>query len=365
MPLCQITRGNLELAEDDLGEVPRPRESVSRAIAAADRGAALTSRLLAFSRRQPLEPKVIDINKLVLSLSELLRRTLGETIDIETVTAAGLWRCEVDPAQLENVLLNMAVNARDAMPKGGKLTIETSNVRLDDDYAAAHAEVVAGQYVMMAVTDDGVGMSPNTVEHAFEPFFTTKEVGQGTGLGLSMIYGFVKQSGGHVKIYSEPDHGATVKVYLPRSREPEYLVDPEQPIDPLAANRTLETILVVEDDPEVRLLEMKVLGSLGYVAVEATDADSALSMLDRHPDVALMFTDVVLPGGANGAQLARRAQERFPDLKVLYTSGYTDNAIIHRGVLDEGAEMIGKPFRKAALSRKIRGILDRGRSADS
>ncbi len=361
--LLAIIIGNLELAEDALGEAPQPRESVSRAIAAADRGATLTSRLLAFSRHQPLEPKVIDINKLVLGMSELLRRTLGETIDIETVTAAGLWRCEVDPAQLENVLLNMAVNARDAMPKGGKLTIETANVRLDDDYAAAHAEVVAGQYVMLAVTDDGVGMSAETVEHAFEPFFTTKEVGQGTGLGLSMIYGLVKQSGGHVKIYSEPDRGATVKVYLPRSREPEYLADAEPAVEP-AAHRTLETILVVEDDPEVRFLAMKVLGSLGYVAVEATDAGSALAMLGRHPDVALLFTDVVLPGGANGAQLARQARERYPDLKVLYTSGYTDNAVVHRGVLDEDAEMIGKPFRKAALARKVRGILDRGRSAD-
>lgn len=362
--LLAIIIGNLELAEAELGEAPKPRESVSRAIAAADRAAALTSRLLAFSRRQPLEPKVIDINKLVLGMSELLQRTLGETIDIETVTAAGLWRCKVDRAQLENVLLNMAVNARDAMPKGGKLTIETANVRLDDDYAAAHAEVVAGQYVMLAVTDDGVGMSSETIERAFEPFFTTKEVGRGTGLGLSMIYGFVKQSGGHVKIYSEPDHGATVKVYLPRSSEPEYLGDPEVPIVQSATNGTLETILVVEDDPEVRLLAVKMLGSLGYVALEATDADSALAMLGRHPEVALLFTDVVLPGGVNGAQLARLAREHYPDLKVLYTSGYTDNAVVHKGVLDEAAEMIGKPFRKAALGRKIRAILDRGRSPE-
>ncbi len=363
--LLAIIIGNLEMAQDQLKEAPRSRELVSQAVAAADRGAALTSRLLAFSRRQPLEPKVVDINKLVLGMSELLQRTLGETIDIETVTAAGLWRCKVDPAQLESVMLNMAVNARDAMPKGGKLTIETANARLDDDYAAAHAELVAGQYVMLAVTDDGVGMSPETLEHAFEPFFTTKEVGQGTGLGLSMIYGLVKQSGGHVKIYSEPDHGTTVKVYLPRSGEPEYLADPEPPVDRSATNAALETILVVEDDPEVRLLAMNVLGSLGYVALEAADADSALAMLGQHPEVALMFTDVVLIGGVNGAQLARRAQEQYPDLKVLYTSGYTDNAVVHRGVLDEGAEMIGKPFRKAALARKIRGILDRGRPANS
>jgi len=316
------------------------------------------------AHRQALEPRVVDLNKLVLSMTELLQRTLGETIDIETVTAAGLWRTKVDPAQLENVLINMAVNARDAMPEGGKLTIETANARLDDDYAAAHAEVTPGQYVLLAVTDDGVGMSPDIVERAFEPFFTTKGVGQGTGLGLSMIYGLVKQSGGHVKIYSEPDHGTTLRVYLPRSHEPETVTEAEPPLVEIGED-LLETILVVEDDAEVRQLAMSVLKSLGYAALEAGDAESALAVLDLRPEIALLFTDVVLPGGVNGAQLARLAHERYPDLKVLYTSGYTDNAIVHRGVLDEGAEMIGKPFRKAALARKVRTILDRGKSADS
>ena len=358
--LLAIIIGNLELAEEALEGASQPREQVSRAIAAADRGAALTSRLLAFSRRQALEPKVVDLNKLVVAMTELLQRTLGETIDIETVTAAGLWRCEIDPAQLENVLLNMAVNARDAMPEGGKLTIETANARLDDDYAAAHAEVAPGQYVMLAVTDNGGGMSPETVERAFEPFFTTKEVGQGTGLGLSMIYGFVKQSGGHVKIYSELDHGTTIKVYLPRSSEPESATVAEPPVE-VRGEESLETILVVEDDAEVRHLAVSVLRSLGYAALEAADAETALAVLDRRPEVALMFTDVVLPGGVSGAQLARQAQGRYPDLKVLFTSGYTDNAIIHKGVLDEGAEMIGKPFRKSALARKVRSILDRDR----
>ena len=362
--LLAIIIGNLELAEEALAGAPQPREQVTRAIAAADRGAALTARLLAFSRRQALEPRIVDLNKLVVAMTELLQRTLGETIDIETVTAAGLWRCEIDPAQLENVLLNMAVNARDAMPEGGKLTIETANARLDDDYAAAHAEVASGQYVMLAVTDNGIGMSPETVERVFEPFFTTKEVGHGTGLGLSMIYGFVKQSGGHVKIYSELDHGTTIKVYLPRSHEPESVAVSEAPIEE-RGEESLETILVVEDDAEVRSLAMSVLRSLGYTALEAADAETALAVLDRRPEVVLLFTDVVLPGGVSGAQLARQAQALYPNLKVLYTSGYTDNAIIHKGVLDAGAEMIGKPFRKAALARKIRSILDRGGSADS
>lgn len=361
--LLAIIIGNLELAEEGLANRPQLREPVLRAIAAADRGAALTARLLAFSRRQPLEPKVVDLNKLVVGMTELLQRTLGETIDIETVTAAGLWRCKVDPAQFENVLLNMAVNARDAMPEGGKLTVETANARLDDDYAAAHAEVTPGQYVMLAVTDTGIGMPPEIVERAFEPFFTTKDAGQGTGLGLSMIYGFVKQSAGHVKIYSEPGHGTTVRVYLPRSREPESVTVPDPPPED-GEHESLETVLVVEDDAEVRQLATSMLKSLGYAALEAADANTALAVLEQRPDVALMFTDVVLPGGVNGAELARAAQARYAHLKVLYTSGYTDNAIIHKGVLDEGAEMIGKPFRKAALARKVRGILDRDRHPD-
>lgn len=360
--LLAVIMGNLELAADELGDAPQPRELVSRAIAASERGAALTARLLAFSRRQALEPKVVDLNKLVAGTTELLQRTLGETIEVETVTAGGLWRCKVDPAQVESVLLNLAVNARDAMPGGGKLTIETANARLDDDYAAAHAEVTPGQYVMLAVTDDGTGMPAEIAERAFEPFFTTKDAGHGTGLGLSMIYGFVKQSEGHVKIYSEVGHGTTVRVYLPRSREQESVVLDEPPVEEKEPG-SLETILVVEDDADVRQLAVNMLQSLGYVAVEAVDADSALTALDQRPEIVLLFTDVVLPGGTNGAELARAARQRYPDLKVLYTSGYTDNAIIHKGVLDEDAEMINKPFRKAALARKIRSILDRGRGA--
>ncbi len=229
--LLAVIIGNLELAQDELENAPEPHELVARAIAASERGAALTARLLAFSRRQALEPKVVDLNKLVTGTTELLQRTLGETIEVETVTAGGLWRCKVDPAQVETLLLNLAVNARDAMPGGGKLTIETANARLDDDYAAAHAEVTPGQYVMLAVTDNGTGMPAEIAERAFEPFFTTKDAGQGTGLGLSMIYGFVKQSEGHVKIYSEVGHGTTVKVYLPRSREQEAVALDEPPVE--------------------------------------------------------------------------------------------------------------------------------------
>ncbi len=370
--LLAVIMGNLELAQDELEDAPQSSESgasesgaselVARAIAASERGAALTARLLAFSRQQALEPKVVDLNKLVAGTTELLRRTLGETIEVETVTAGGLWRCKVDPAQVETLLLNLAVNARDAMPGGGKLTIETANARLDDDYAAAHAEVTPGQYVMLAVTDNGTGMPAEIAERAFEPFFTTKDAGQGTGLGLSMIYGFVKQSEGHVKIYSEVGHGTTVKVYLPRSREQEAVVPDEPPVEEQVPG-SLETVLVVEDDADVRELAVNMLQSLGYVPVEATDADSALAALDQRPEIVLLFTDVVLPGGTNGAELAREARKRRPDLRVLYTSGYTDNAIIHKGVLDEDAEIINKPFRKAALARKIRGILDRDRGS--
>ncbi len=360
--LLAVIIGNLELAADELEDAPQPRALVARAIAASERGAALTARLLAFSRRQALEPKVVDLNKLVAGTTVLLRRTLGETIEVETVTAGGLWRCKVDPAQVESVLLNLAVNARDAMSGGGKLTIETANARLDDDYAAAHAEVTPGQYVMLAVTDTGTGMPAEIAEHAFEPFFTTKDAGQGTGLGLSMIYGFVKQSEGHVKIYSEVGHGTTVKVYLPRSREQESVVLDVPPVEEEEPG-SLETILVVEDDADVRRLAVNMLQSLGYVAVEATDADTALAALDQRSEIVLLFTDVVLPGGTNGAELARQARRRRPGLKILYTSGYTDNAIIHKGVLDEDADMINKPFRKAALARKIRSILDRSRGA--
>jgi CheY-like chemotaxis protein len=287
-----------------------------------------------------------------------LRRTLGETIAIETVLAGGLWRCHIDPNQLESALLNLAVNARDAMPNGGKLTIETGNTYLDEEYAATHEEVTAGQYVMLAVSDTGTGMSPTTMARALEPFFTTKEEGQGTGLGLSQVYGFVKQSGGHIKLYSEPGQGTTVKVYLPRytgngadESPPERHAIPTPPAGG-------QTVLLVEDDPDVREFSASALSDLGYRVLEAPDSSTALILLDEHPKIALLFTDVGLPG-LNGRQLADEARRRVPDLKVVYTTGYARNAIVHHGVLDAGVDLLAKPFTAEGLGRKLQEVLRR------
>jgi CheY-like chemotaxis protein len=324
---------------------------------AAERGAALTHRLLAFSRQQALAPQDIDINAHVRGMSELLRRTLGEAVAIETVLASGLWRCFVDPSQLENALLNLAVNARDAMPNGGKLTIETGNTCLDEEYAAAHDEVTAGQYVMVAVSDSGSGMTAATITRAFEPFFTTKEQGRGTGLGLSQVYGFVKQSGGHVKIYSELGHGTTVKIYLPRSISegaPERVFDRFTPVMPASG----ETVLLVEDDADVRDFGASALTRLGYRVLPAADAGTALSILSEHHDIALLLTDVVLPG-LNGRQLADEARRLSPKLKVVYTTGYARNAIVHNGVLDSGVDLLAKPFTTDDLGRKLQEVLQR------
>jgi PAS domain S-box-containing protein len=296
---------------------------------AAERGAALTDRLLSFARRQALEPRVLDFNRLIGGMEEVLRRTLGETTDIEVVHAGGLWRGLADPHQLESALLNLAINARDAMPKGGKITIETANVFLDEEYAAAHAEVKPGQYVMLGVTDTGTGMPTDVLEHAFEPFFTTKPEGRGTGLGLSQVFGFVKQSGGHIKLYSEPGQGTTVKIYLPRHDGEE---EPGPP--PLAGNVAHlahgETVLFVEDDDGVRDYGIYALKLLGYRVLNAATGAAALKLLDAHPEVSLLFTDVGLPD-LNGRKVAEEAQRRRPGLKVLYTTGYARNAIVHNG----------------------------------
>jgi DNA-binding response OmpR family regulator len=327
----------------------------------ARRAATLTQRLLAFSRRQPLSPKPLDANKLVAEMSELLRRTLGETVVLEAVLAGGLWRTQADPNQLENAILNLAVNARDAMPDGGKLTIETANARLDEAYVAALAEPLpAGQYVLIAVSDTGTGMDKATIEKVFEPFFTTKAVGKGTGLGLSQVYGFVRQSNGHVRIYSEPGDGTTIKIYLPR------LVgaDPEADEAPAAAGATMrgegETVLVVEDEHELRHYTTETLRELGYTVLEAPDGQAALDIVDRHPEIALLFTDVVLAGGINGRALADEALRRRPGLKVLFTTGYTANAIVHHGRLDPGVNLIGKPFTYADLAARVRSVIDAG-----
>ena len=355
--LLTVIGGNLETLQRRLKE--GGNESLLRltnaATRATSRAAVLTHQLLAFSRRQPLEPRSISTNALIGGVSEMLRRTLPESIAIETVLAGGVWPIFADANQLENSLLNLAVNARDAMPDGGKLTIEAANVYLDDSYAAT-ADVVSGQYVGIFVSDTGTGMPEEVVAKAFEPFFTTKEVGQGTGLGLSQVYGFVRQSGGHVRIYSEVGAGTTVKLYLPRLHEP--VSTETQPAVPAVPRGHGEMILVVEDQADVRSFSVEMLQELGYRVLAASDGMTALRMIDAHPDVALLFTDIGLPGGMNGRRLADEALRRRALLKVLFTSGYARNAIVHHGRLDPGVQLITKPFTFAALGAKIRQVLD-------
>jgi len=356
--LLTVISGNLDMLHrrlqdeggDDLLRL------VNAALRGATRGAVLTQRLLAFSRRQPLQPKFVSVNDLIAGMSEMLRRTLGESIVIETVLAGGLWPTFVDANQLESALLNLAVNARDAMPDGGKLTIEAANVYFDEEYAAK-SEVLPGQYVGIFVSDTGIGMTPDVASKAFDPFFTTKEIGQGTGLGLSQVYGFMKQSGGHAKIYSEIGAGTTVKLYLPRHYASDHAA--EAPSVAVAIPRASgETILVVEDDPDVRSFTSEVLRELGYRVIDAADAATGLRLLDADREIKLLFTDVGLPGGMNGRQLADEARRRRAGLKVLFTSGYARNAIVHHGRLDPGVELIVKPFTYAALAARIRRALD-------
>jgi PAS domain S-box-containing protein len=330
------------------------------ALQAVQRAVTLTNRLLAFSRQQPLAPKSIDANKLVSATCEFLRRTLGEAVSLETVLAGGLWRSHADPNQLENALLNLTLNARDAMPNGGKVTIETANCYLDESYVAAIAEPVeVGQYVMIAVTDTGVGMDKATLERVFEPFFTTKEVGKGTGLGLSQVYGFVRQSAGHVKVYSELNEGTTVRIYLPRYAGAEVHTEDAEYSGPVTRAIGNETVLVVEDDEALRAYTVETLGELGYRVLAAPNGAAALEILQSGKAIDLLFTDVVMPGGVNGRQLADEAVRLRPDLKVLFTTGYTRNAIVHHGRLDAGVEMISKPFSFSALSSKVRALLDK------
>ena len=352
--LLTVVLGNIELI-DDCGELDkeRIRRLAGGARRAAERGAALTERLLAFSRRQTLRPQATDVNKLVNGTSELLRNTLGEGIAIKTTLATGLWRAFVDPNQLENALINLSVNGRDAMPSGGTLTIETSNAYLDKDYAAAHPEVAAGQYVMLAVSDTGAGMSAETVTRAFDPFFTTKPVGQGTGLGLSQVYGFVGQSNGHITLCSELGAGTIVNIYLPRfvGAEETAVREPVAEMAPIHG-----TLLVVEDDGDVREYVVTALTRLGYRVLEAGEASAALSIIERHPEVILLLTDVGLPG-LNGRQLAEEVSRRCPEIKVLFISGYARHAIVHNGVLDNGVEILPKPFTMNGLGRKVTQIL--------
>jgi PAS domain S-box-containing protein len=349
--LLQVIRGNLELLEGAVANDPRAAQRLKNALYGADRAAQLTRQLLAFARRQPLEPQVINLSRLVSDMADLLRRTLGEAIEVETVVAGGLWNTIADPTQVESAILNLALNARDAMPRGGRLTVEITNAVLDESYARNVGEVAAGQYVMLAVSDTGEGMSEEVRARVFEPFFTTKSDGKGTGLGLSMVYGFTKQSNGHIQIYSEVGQGTTVKIYLPRSRQPETAVAGIEPEEAVAAGG--RTILVVEDDAAVRAATVAMLDELGYRSLEAVDAASALDLMDKAPEIDLVFSDVVMPGPLRTRDFAKRLAELRPGLPILFTSGYTDNAIIHHGRLDEGVSLISKPYAKADLARKL------------
>jgi signal transduction histidine kinase/CheY-like chemotaxis protein len=352
--LLQIISANLDLA---VAAAPimadaRLRERLQNAILAVGRGSRLTGQLLAFARRQALEPKSIDLGRIIRDMSDMLRRTLGENVQVETIIAGGLWNTLVDPNQVENTILNMAINARDAMPNGGKLTLEVGNAYLDDAYASAHHEVTPGQYVVLAVSDTGTGMTPEVVSRVFEPFFTTKPEGKGTGLGLAQAFGFTKQTGGHIKIYSEVGHGTTIKLYLPRTRRETDALDASAG---LPVEGGSERILVVEDDEGVRAAVVDMLTDLGYRVSRAENAEAGLEALKGEaPD--LIFTDVVMPGAISTREFTRRAQEMHPDVRILYTSGYTQNAIVHNGKLDDDALLLSKPYRKDELARKLRGV---------
>ncbi len=356
--LLQTIMGNLEVVRRAAADPGRVAWAANNAMNGARRAASLTQRLLAFSRRQPLDPKPLEVNALVSGLSELLHRTLGETIAVETVLGAGVWRVEADASELESALLNLALNARDAMAEGGKLTIETANAHIDDAYVASHVELVPGQYVLVSVTDTGTGMGPSVLQQAFEPFFTTKPPGKGTGLGLSQVYGYVKQSGGHVKLYSESGLGTTVRIYLPRLLGAQVVDEAEPASTPLPDAAPQETILVVEDDDDVRVITVDSLRELGYRVLDVADGPSALAVLRREPRIDLLFTDVVLPGGMTGAQVAAQARGLLPGLRVLFTTGYARNAIVHQGRLDSGVHLLTKPFSHAELANKIRFLLD-------
>ena len=356
--LLQGITGSLDLVkkramQGRFGEIDR---FISGAMTSASRASALTHRLLAFSRRQPLAPKPLEVNPLLASMEELLRRTLGERVIFELVTAGGLWLTKCDPNQLENAVLNLVINARDAMPDGGKLTVETGNSHLDNAYTTVHPEIEAGQYVCISVTDTGAGMNAATLEKAFEPFFTTKPIGRGTGLGLSMIYGFAKQSGGHAKLYSELGRGTTVKLYLPRFRGK---VEEEEQVPDLSEiynTHSNETVLVVEDEFVVRELIVEVLKELGYSTLEADDGPAALKILDSKQRIDLVISDIGLPG-LNGRQIIDAARETRPLLKVLFMTGYAENAAIAAGFLEPGMAMITKPFAMEALATRIRDML--------
>lgn len=352
--LLQVISGNLQLLSRDIAGNARAENRVSNAMAGVSRGVKLASQLLAFGRRQALEPKVVNVSRFVRDMDDMIRRAIGEGVEIETIFAGGLWNTFIDPTQIENALLNLAINARDAMDGYGRLTIELANAQLDEQYARIHDDVEPGQYVMLAVSDTGCGMPPDLLEKVFEPFFSTKAEGKGSGLGLSMVYGFVKQSGGHVKIYSEVGHGTTVKLYLPRALGTE---DIEVNVEAGPSSGGTETILVVEDDAEVREIVIAMVADLGYRVLKAVDAASALTVIDSGVPIDILFTDVVMPGPLKSPELARKARERLPNIAVLFTSGYTENSIVHGGKLDPGVALLSKPYSREALARKLRHVL--------
>jgi PAS domain S-box-containing protein len=349
-----VITGTIDILIDGVADRPGLATVAHMIEEAATRGAGLTRQLLAFARKQPLQPRETDINALVAETANLLRPTLGEDVEIERMLEDGAWRAMIDPTQLASALLNLALNARDAMPSGGKLTLETANVILDEVYAQANSEVTPGPYVMVAVSDTGTGIPAALHHKVFEPFFTTKDIGKGTGLGLSMVYGFVKQSNGHIKIYSEEGHGTTIKLYLPRASGETQTIE-AAPSPRLQGGH--EAILVVEDDALVRNYVVSQIESLGYKAIAANTGAEALALLERGVMFDLLFTDVVMPGGMNGRELAERVKRHRPGTRVLYTSGYTENAIMHHGRLDPGVALLNKPYRKTELARKIREVL--------
>ncbi len=356
--VLQVLRGNLELLDRRHGSERWSHERLAKAIDAVEQGANLASQLLAFGRRQALQPAVVNLAAMLRSMDDLLRRALGEMIDVKTVVEGSLWNSFVDPNHLENVGLNLAINSRDAMMRGGKLTLELSNATLDSHYNALPEDVSQGQYVLLAISDTGTGMVPEVLDRAVEPYFTTKPMGEGTGLGLSMAYGFVKQSGGHLRIYSEVGHGTTVKVYLPRSTG--QVAEVEASPAPRITGGT-ETILVVEDDKRVQSTVVEILTELGYTVLTADDAQSAMVIVRSGVRIDLLFSDVVMPGPMRSADMARMAARVIPNLKVLFTSGYTQNAIVHGGRLDPGVHLLSKPYSREQLAARIRRTLGRPR----
>jgi signal transduction histidine kinase/CheY-like chemotaxis protein len=352
--LLQIISGNLQLLGKDVAGNEGAAQRVASAMAGVSRGAKLASQLLAFARREALEPKVVNITRFVRGMEDLFRRALGEGVEVETIVSGGLWNSFIDPARIENALLNLVINARDAMNGQGRLTIELGNASLDDAYAREHDDVEPGQFVMLAVSDTGCGIPAGIIDRVFDPFFSTKKEGEGSGLGLSMVYGFVKQSGGHVKIYSEVGEGTTIRLYLPRARGSEE-VEVAVAEGPVVGGS--ESILVVEDDPEVRATVVELLSELGYRVLKAVDAASALNVVESGVAIDLLFTDVVMPGTLKSPELARKARERVPQIAVLFTSGYTEDSIVHGGKLDAGVELISKPYTREALARKVRHVL--------